>query len=170
MVKMGFVALICPYCGGKLQSDGSEFLCPYCGNKVIFSPDRQNSDNNLHHGKIGTKGSPFSFSIDIQGTKRDFTDVFELTINTDYRRRTSMADKLPMTVVVLVDGTRSMVSDSFENVGRGSVRIQFDGKQFSMDNENKVKVFVNNRISSSLETFGDKDSVSIGSLSISFRK
>ena len=169
--NMGLLALICPYCGGKIQPDGDKYICPFCGNTVILCPDppMYGSDRGSDRNGRAANNRRFSFKAALGGVKRDYTNVTELTINLEYRRRTSMADRNPMTASIYVDGVKTQVSDAFENVGKGTIKIWYDGKQFNMDNGNGVRVFVNDRISSSLESFGDKDTINVGSLSVSFK-
>ena len=166
---MGLVALICPYCGGKLVSKGDHYECPFCENEVRYFHEEPCGKTEFANGK-GGKGHSFSLTITTKETKEQFSNIDDATLITEYRKRTSMADKSPIILYLQINGVKIPLIEHLENVGKGSISISFDGNSFVATCDKSITATINNEPCKSYIRFSENDVLRIGSASFLFKR
>lgn len=61
------------------------------------------------------------------------------TIITDYKKRTTLADKFPMTMLIS-SGNDSQIIDNIRNVGKGSITLTYDITKINVNVDGKIEV------------------------------
>ncbi len=92
----------------------------------------------------------------------------ETTLICEYRKRTTMADLMPMSLIILRGGHRITLFESFEKVGKGQVTITDEGVRLTVMIEGDVDVKINNVDCQGFGELGPDDTLSIGAAVFSF--
>lgn len=118
--------LSCEYCGGTLtHTKGHVWICDYCGRQAVISNE---------HDVV---------KCDLKIEHNNDIHILEMAdkcvIVSDYRKRVTMADPLPMYIKISTD-EESCVIEPVENIGKGSITLVFDVNRIKSTVDGKINV------------------------------
>lgn len=164
---MALVALKCPYCGGKLDAEGDHYICPFCNNKVVYAPDVINTSVSTHERRK-SHGKPIIMSVKIKKIVKKIDFDGDAILLFEFRKRTTMGDSMPMSLIVLRNDCRITLFEEFDNVGKGQVIVSYNGGKYTVMIEGKVAVKINDVICQGYGEIPSGGTMVIGGAEFSF--
>lgn len=162
---MVFVTLNCPQCGGRLDEKGDHYICPFCNNEIVRMPTENLS---FSTDKKEQSGRRVSVRVKYGDVVKRISFCNDVTIICDNRKRATMADKKPMSLSIVRDGCRMLLIDSFDNVGKGQIKITDGDDGFLVTVEGDVDVRIDGVCCCDCAVLSSTGELAIGSASFLF--